>query len=113
GAVGETPRRASRTVAARRSRGARRAGASPHRSPVVRCRRPMHDESPAAFPRVLYRDAAIADGRGDRFRLGVSVLVGGRTIAWIRPTDGEDDPGPTDGLEVVEASGATIVPGMV
>ena len=72
----------------------------------------MHDESPA-LPRVLYRDAAIADGRSDRLRLGVSVLVRGRTIAWIRPTDGEDDPGPADGLEVVDASGATIVPGMV
>jgi len=72
----------------------------------------MHDESPA-LPRVLYRDAAIADGRSDRLRLGVSVLVRDRTIAWIRPTDGEDDPGPADGLEVVDASGATIVPGMV
>jgi len=73
----------------------------------------MHDESPAALPRVLYRDAAMADGRSDRLRLGVSVLVQDRTIAWIRPTDGEDDPGPPDGLEVVDASGATIVPGMV
>jgi imidazolonepropionase-like amidohydrolase len=63
--------------------------------------------------RVLYRDAAIADGRSDQLRIGVSVLVKGSTIAWIRPTDDEGDPGPADGLEVVDASGATIVPGMV
>jgi imidazolonepropionase-like amidohydrolase len=63
--------------------------------------------------RVLYRDAALADGRSDQLRLGVSILVRGRTIAWIRPTDHEGDPGPADGLEVVDASGATIVPGMV
>ncbi|HEX5014507.1 MAG TPA: amidohydrolase family protein [Candidatus Limnocylindrales bacterium] len=63
--------------------------------------------------RTLYRDAAIADGRSDELRLGVSVLVDGSTIRWIRPTDDEGDPGPRDGLEVVDASGATIVPGMV
>jgi imidazolonepropionase-like amidohydrolase len=63
--------------------------------------------------RVLYRDAAIADGRSDQLRLGVSVLVEDSTIAWIRPTDDEGDPGPADGLDVVDASGATIVPGMV
>lgn len=63
--------------------------------------------------RVLYRDAAIADGRSDRLQVGVSVLVQGRTIAWIRPADDEGERGPADGLEVVDASGATIVPGMV
>jgi imidazolonepropionase-like amidohydrolase len=63
--------------------------------------------------RVLYRDGALADGRSDQLRLGVSVLVDGSTIAWIRPTDDEGDPGPADGLEVVDASGSTIVPGMV
>jgi imidazolonepropionase-like amidohydrolase len=63
--------------------------------------------------RVLYRDAALADGRSDVLRVGVSVLVEGDRIAWIRPTDGEEDPGPADGLEVVDAGGATIVPGMV
>jgi len=41
------------------------------------------------------------------------VLVDGATIRWIRPVDSEEDPGPTDGLEIVDASGATIVPGMV
>jgi imidazolonepropionase-like amidohydrolase len=63
--------------------------------------------------RVLYRDAAIADGRSDRLRLGMSILVEGDRIAWIRPTDAEEDPGPSVGLEIVDAGGATIVPGMV
>jgi imidazolonepropionase-like amidohydrolase len=74
----------------------------------------MSSQEIRAVPdRVLYRDAALADGRSDRLQLGVSVLVQGRTIAWIRPTDDEADPGPATGLEVVDASGATIVPGMV
>jgi imidazolonepropionase-like amidohydrolase len=68
--------------------------------------------------RVLYRDAAFADGRSDRLRLGVSVLVEGDRIAWIRPTDAEEDlaaGGPRAGgpLEIVDAGGTTIVPGMV
>jgi imidazolonepropionase-like amidohydrolase len=60
--------------------------------------------------RVLYRDAALADGRSDGLRLGVSVLVEGDRIAWIRPTDAEEDP---RAAEVVDAGGSTIVPGMV
>ena len=60
--------------------------------------------------RTLYRDAALADGRSDRLRLGISVLVDGGRIAWIRPTDAEEDSGDA---EVVDAGGATIVPGMV
>jgi imidazolonepropionase-like amidohydrolase len=63
--------------------------------------------------RVLYRGGALADGRSDVLQLGVSILVEGDRIAWIRPTDSEEDPGPADGLEVVDAGGATIVPGMV
>ena len=65
------------------------------------------------MPRTLYRDAALADGRSDRLRLGVSVLVEDRRIAWIRPSDAEEDPGDRAGLEIVDASGAAIVPGMV
>jgi len=61
----------------------------------------------------LYRDAALADGRSDRLQHGMSVLVDGDRIAWIRPTDAEEDPGPADELEVVDGGGATIVPGMV
>jgi imidazolonepropionase-like amidohydrolase len=45
--------------------------------------------------------------------VGVSILVDGGRIAWIRPSDAEEDPGPAEGLEVVDASGATFVPGMV
>lgn len=61
--------------------------------------------------RVLYRDAALADGRTDRLQVGVSLLVEGDRIAWIRPADAEEA---LDGnVEVVDAGGSTIVPGMV
>ena len=79
-------------------------------------------ETPRAAPghplndpprRTLYRDAAMADGRSDRLDVGVSVLVENGRIAWIRPSDDEPDPGPPDRLAVIDASGATIVPGMV
>ena len=63
--------------------------------------------------RTLYRHAALADGRSADLRVGVSVLVEGDRIAWIRPTDAEEDIGRRDGLEVVDAAGSTIVPGMV
>ncbi len=63
--------------------------------------------------RTIYRDAALADARSDRLRLGLTVLVEDGTIRWIRPVDDEGDPGPAESLEVVDASGATIVPGMV
>jgi imidazolonepropionase-like amidohydrolase len=63
--------------------------------------------------RTLYRDGALADGRSAELRRGVSLLVEDTTIAWIRPSDGEEDPRPGDGLEIVDASGSTIVPGMV
>jgi imidazolonepropionase-like amidohydrolase len=46
-------------------------------------------------------------------QLGVSILVEDGVIRWIRPSDGEEDPGPRRGLEVIDASGATFVPGMV
>ncbi|HEY2669491.1 MAG TPA: amidohydrolase family protein [Rugosimonospora sp.] len=63
------------------------------------------------MPRTLYRDAALADGTGPDLRLGVSLLVDDDRIEWIRPADGEPDPGPD--VEVVDASGCTIVPGLV
>jgi imidazolonepropionase-like amidohydrolase len=63
------------------------------------------------MPATLYRDAALADARGPQLRLGVSILVRDGRIAWIRPSDGEEDPG--QDTEVVDASGATAVPGMV
>ena len=60
--------------------------------------------------RVLYRGAALTDARSDRLRLGVSILVDEHVISWIRPADGEEDP---EDAQIVDASGATIVPGMV
>lgn len=68
---------------------------------------------PATGGRVLYRGGALADARSDRLELGVSMLVEGGVIRWIRPSDDEGDPGPRAGLERVDASGATFVPGMV
>lgn len=59
----------------------------------------------------LYRDAALADGRSDRLRLGVSLLVIDGVITWIRPSDDEGEI--PSGTEVVDASGSAIVPGMV
>ncbi|HEV8489288.1 MAG TPA: amidohydrolase family protein [Candidatus Limnocylindrales bacterium] len=68
----------------------------------------------AARPRrTLFRDGALTDAHSDRLDRGVSILVQDGTIRWIRPSDDEGDPGPRDGLEVVDASGATFVPGMV
>ena len=62
---------------------------------------------------ILYRRAAIADGTSDRLQLGVSVLVAGGRIAWMRPAD---DEGPLPGGDppiIVDAHGSTIVPGFV
>ncbi|MFQ5967524.1 MAG: amidohydrolase family protein [Acidimicrobiia bacterium] len=60
--------------------------------------------------RILYQDAALADGRSDTLRLGVSVTVeDGRIIAI---TEGQEaDPGRD--TKVIDAGGTTIVPGMV
>ena len=67
--------------------------------------------TPAPHRQRLYRDGALADGRSDRLALGVSILVEDGRIAWIRPAD---DEGPVAaGAQVVDASGSTIVPGMV
>ena len=67
--------------------------------------------TPAPRRQRLYRDGALADGRSDRLQPGVSILVEDGRIAWIRPSD---DEGPiAAGAEVVDASGSTIVPGMV
>lgn len=63
--------------------------------------------------RRLYRDGALADGHSNRLRMSVSILVEGGRVAWIRPADDEGpvpDPG---GVEIIDASGSTIVPGMV
>src|SRR5215467_9898309 len=61
--------------------------------------------------RTLYRDTAIADGTGPELQVGMSLLVEDDRILWIRPSDGEPDPGPD--TTVVDASGCTVVPGLV
>ena len=62
----------------------------------------------------VYRDGALADGRSDRLRRGVSILVVDDVIAWIRPSDDEGPlPPRAAGATVVDASGSTIVPGMI
>lgn len=62
----------------------------------------------------IYRDGAFADGRSDRLHKGVSILVVDDAIAWIRPSDDEGPlPAAAAGATVVDASGSTIVPGMV
>ena len=61
----------------------------------------------------LYRDGALADGRSDRLERGVSILVEDGRIAWIRPADDEGPIREPGAVEVVDASGSTIVPGMV
>jgi imidazolonepropionase-like amidohydrolase len=60
---------------------------------------------------VVYRDAAMADGRSAQLRLGVSVLVENDTISWIRPSDDEGEL--PAGHTIVDAGGSTIVPGLV
>lgn len=67
----------------------------------------------ARAARTLYRDAAFADGRSDRLRRGISLLVEEGRITWIRPRDDEGPLRPRSGVEIVDARGATIVPGMV
>ncbi|MGH2463210.1 MAG: amidohydrolase family protein [Candidatus Limnocylindria bacterium] len=59
---------------------------------------------------ILYRGAALADGRSATLQRDVSVLVENGVVAWIRPTGGEEDP---RGAAIVDAAGATIVPGLV
>jgi imidazolonepropionase-like amidohydrolase len=63
--------------------------------------------------RTLYRNAAVADGQSGQLDLNVSVLVEDGRIRSIRPADADADRKVEPGLEVVDASGATIVPGMV
>src|SRR3954465_7949375 len=59
----------------------------------------------------LYRDLAIADGTGPELQLNMSVLVSDDRIEWINPVDAEPElPGD---VHVVDASGCTLVPGLV
>ena len=60
---------------------------------------------------VLYRNAAMADGRSPDLRVEVSALVRGGRIQWIRSA--ENEPVVEDDVKVIDASGSTMVPGMV
>jgi imidazolonepropionase-like amidohydrolase len=59
--------------------------------------------------RVLIRDACIADGQSADLQVGMSLLIEGDHIAWIRPNDSAD---PTD-AEILDGGGATVVPAFV
>ena len=59
--------------------------------------------------RIVLHDAALADGRSDALRLGVSVTLAKGRIERICPNDEAD----LKGAEVIDAGGATIVPAMV
>src|SRR3954462_7982224 len=61
--------------------------------------------------RTLYRDLAIADGSGPELQLNMSVLVSDDRIESINPVDAEPEL-PAD-VHVVDASGCTLVPGLV
>jgi imidazolonepropionase-like amidohydrolase len=60
---------------------------------------------------ILYRDAALADGTGPELRVGVSILVSDNRIDWIR--DVGDESQLPDETVVVDASGSTVIAGMV
>ena len=74
---------------------------------------PAASATPTAGRRILYRNGALTDARSDRLQVGVSILVDDGRISWIRPAADEAGSGPAEGLEVVDASGTTFVPGMV
>ncbi|MEX1278402.1 MAG: amidohydrolase family protein, partial [Chloroflexota bacterium] len=82
-------------------------GGTPSLSPALS---PTPIPTPAPSAAVLYRGAALADGRSATLQRNVSVLVENGVVVWIRPAGGEEDP---RGAAVVDAAGATIVPGLV
>src|SRR5207244_727287 len=59
----------------------------------------------------LYRDAALADPTGPSLRTGVSLLADASRVVWIRPSTDEGDLPPS--VDVIDAGGSAIVPGMV
>jgi imidazolonepropionase-like amidohydrolase len=63
--------------------------------------------------RILLREAALADGRSERLDIGISALVENGRLTWLRPTADEGDVGSASDLEIIDASGGTIVPGLV
>lgn len=88
---------------------------SPSPDAVTPTTTPTAEPTPTASPRpvtgrVLYRDGALADGRGASVQRNVSILVDDGEISWIRPAGGEED---ASGATVIDCAGATFVPGLV
>jgi imidazolonepropionase-like amidohydrolase len=92
------------------ARGSRGLASSASPQPTASPGSSVWPSSTAAPGRILYRDGALADGKSPSLQRNVSILVEDGTIAWIRPSGGEEDPG---GAPVVDCAGATFVPGMV
>jgi len=61
----------------------------------------------------LYRGGMLADGRSDVLAGPLSILVEDGAIRWIRPADDEGETAAARPMEIVDARGSTIVPGMV
>ncbi|MFF1955682.1 amidohydrolase family protein [Streptomyces sp. NPDC058220] len=68
---------------------------------------PLTFRRPAATRTVVLRTGALWDGRGDRLRENVDIVVKGDRIAEIRPA------GRGRGDEVVDLSGLTAMPGLI
>src|SRR5439155_4792907 len=94
--------------------GSRRAGHRPDRNALGDTDRDLHpdhrQEEQITATATLLRGAAFADGRSPTLRRGISVLIRGGRIAYLGPDGGSPDP---SGAEIVDASGATIIPGLV
>jgi imidazolonepropionase-like amidohydrolase len=63
------------------------------------------------MPSTIYRDLAVADGTRPDLQLNTSVCVTDDVIDWIEPVDAE--PAPPGDARIVDASGCTLVPGLV
>lgn len=59
----------------------------------------------------LYRHTAVADGQRDHLLLDQSILVVDDVIEWMGHDDEAEEPG--TGVRVIDAGGATVVPGLV
>jgi imidazolonepropionase-like amidohydrolase len=59
----------------------------------------------------LYRNAALADGTRPDLILDQSILVRENRIVWVGPDDEAGEP--SESTRVVDAGGASVVPGMV
>jgi imidazolonepropionase-like amidohydrolase len=71
----------------------------------------MSDDAKADERPVVYTGAALADGQGPRLRTPVSVLVSDGTLTGLY--DGDPPADAVTDATVIDASGATIVPGFV